>query len=290
MTYDDEDKGLAFLSECIKAGKIPELVSMGPDFNMDDQTYYVQWETLQSLETGILFIMGVFKTSDSEIFNVINTDVMKSISFHDIWNRNKEDIYEFIVEKHKIAGHSVTFEEINNIKIAVEASFKSDDTGFIFHVSPLLSILNALINLYLDGHIKKMVFVAQKKYCHEWRSMRGLRNTLTPFFSENKDYPVYIDITSESFGEYISRLNSSLNNSVIVTMDKELLQNSIENPKLDNATFIVPRCQRLGLSGKYIEELSSKRISNEYILYEQKILLADAGKSNKKDSPNISDK
>jgi hypothetical protein len=66
---------------------------------------------------------------------------------------------------------------------------------------------------------------------------------------------------------------SQLDNAVIVTMDRELLELSVKSERYNRISFIIPECKRLGITNEYVNTISGKRLSNDYILYRQKPLI-----------------
>jgi hypothetical protein len=254
---------------------VPDLVPVGPNADIEEQAFYIQWDTIQSLETGILFLLGVMKTSKSEIFDILEPSIMKTISFSTVWGREpNETVYDLIAKKHAEHEYRIAEADMNRIESAVTESIKSDTLGILFQVAPMLSILNGLIRLHTDGLAKKMVFVAPQAMCAGCAS-QGPRTTLIPFFVEDKDHPIFVDITDISFTDYIIRMEEKdLKNSVIVTMEKDLLDQSVILDKLSNISFIVPECNRYKITPEYIATLMNKRVANEYILYKQKPLIA----------------
>jgi hypothetical protein len=276
LPYGEEDRGLAFLADCIKKGTLPDLVSVRSRSDEKEQNYYIEWETIQSLETGIICILGILKSSKASSCEKLDDDIMKSIAFGELWRRTDGTIYDFIVKKHAEKGIIITPSEIHAIEQKVQESLDADQSGIIFKASPVLALLNGLIRLHADGYVNKMIFVVQESICKACQ-MRGPRSTLIPFFNEDKDHPVYVDITSKPFHEYILQETiEDLNNSVIATVDKNLLEDSKVNAKLQNISFLIPECTYFGFTEEYVNtNLSGSRIVNEYILYKQKVIVAD---------------
>jgi hypothetical protein len=274
IQYDEEDRGLAFLSDCIRKGTIPELVSIRPKNNIKEQIYYVEWETIQSLETGILCILGILKSMGTESCEKLDDTVMKSISFSELWRRPSGTIYDVIVKKHAEKGIIITPSEIHAIEQQIQESLDADQTGIIFKASPVLVLLNGLIRLHMDGHVKKMIFVVPESMCRACQ-VRGPRTMLVPFFNEDNDHPVYVDITPKSFHEYMLQESvTDLNNSVIATVDKNLLEDSRNNIKFQGISFIIPNCTYRGFDSEYVNTtLAGSRITNEYILYKQQVIV-----------------
>ncbi len=272
MNYDVEDQGLVYIDQCIKKGEYPTLVNFGVSSVVAKQTFYVQWETIQSIESGIIFLLGMYKTSKNAAFEVLDENVMKSISTMSLWKReNDNSVYDYITELHAKNNIVISPEQMGKIKSIVETGIANDSQGILFQISPCMAFLNALINLHLDKMTTKIIFVVDKALCP--KALHAPHDVLIPFFIQDNAHPVYVDYREASFSEYIiSRPQELLNESGIVTFDKALLEASVTDPHLFNMTFLIPETPRFGFNISYVDLLSLRRATNEYIGYIQKVL------------------
>ncbi len=272
MQYDVEDQGLAYLDQCIKKGEYPTLVNFGVSSVVAKQTFYVQWETIQSIESGIVFLLGMYKTSKNTEFDILDANIMKSISTMSLWRWETDNsVYDYIVELHAKSGIVISPEQITKIKTIVDAGIANDSQGLIFQISPCMAFLNALINLHLDKMTTKIIFVVDKSLCP--KALHAPNDVLIPFFIHDIEHPIYIDYRENSFAEYIiNKPQILLDESGIVTFDKSLLEASVTDSHLFNMTFLIPETPRFGFNISYIDLLSLRRATNEYIGYIQKVL------------------
>jgi hypothetical protein len=265
--YDEEDRGLEFIANCFKGGIAPTLVDYAKSDQKQKQTYYVEWETMQSFETGFLFLLGAMRSSKNNLFQKLSPEIMNTLSFHKLWTRsNYADVFEYIQSLHD----NITDDDIKEMKRLVYESISTDVQGLIFQVSPFLSILNALMNIHTDRLSNKIIFVLKEHMCRN--AMDAPFKALLPFFDKNDDSLVYIDTTALTFCDYIEEnvKPEDLNNSVIVTYDPWLLENSSKKGIYENITFISPECKIRHINEDYFNTLSLKKPMNEYILYKQK--------------------
>jgi len=272
MKYDQDDSGLAYLAQCIRENIVPNIVGTGSKSVLEKQSFIIQWEMIQSLETGILFMLGLIHNSGDEIVRMLDTEIVSKISFSDVWHRKEDTVFDLIFARHEEKGIIISQEHKDYIKNKVFKTIQNDPSGLLYSVSPFLVFLNALINLYSDRMIKKMILVIPKEYTHPANEKPF--KIMAPYFPQDESYPIYIDITEKSFCDYIlSFSKKDLDESVIVTDSKELLEKSVEADIITNASFVFPECERSGFDLQYQDALLITKPANEYILYTQKALL-----------------
>ena len=212
-----------------------------------NQNYIIQYdEIIQSFDTGILCVIGMISELDKES-NCAKLDpkVMKNIDYWDLKDRESDiDVFKYIQLRHKSEGIKISDEIMKGVVREVDSKAYNDKTGLLLSVSPYLSGLNALINVYIDQTMTKLIIYVDNhkvRQCHE-----VVKRILKKCFIKSKKTPIYIEFSDISFNDFIIGLTKNysvmddLDGSVVMTTDRNFIESTAKNPKIKNVSVVFP--------------------------------------------------
>lgn len=283
INFDDGsiDPNIKFLIDTINSGTPLNLVNGSKNGKDVAQTYIIQWDGIvQHFDSGRLAMIGVAAQYGlSQACAELDSDIMKSIStYHLLYNLDKQlSFYDLIYELHKSKYPQNTWDNWKSIVKTVETDIdeliKNDTEGLIFQISPFLSVLNALKNMYIDNTISSAIFVLNESLCINCHKSPFI--ALSKFFEQNPERPIYIDLTNLTFDEYMkkyTREHSSLANHVIITDNNKFIWDTIENPNINGVSILMPYNPVKNLTDQVAKAASDAKMQNEYIVYTNKPL------------------
>lgn len=273
------DPNIKFLKDLVSSGRNVNIVR-GSEFGKS-QTYIIQWENIiQHFNAGKLAIIGTCaKYGLSQACAELDSEIMLKINSDNIlYNRPPHtSIYKFIADLHvsKYGEESKErwYDILKIVERDVNQTIEDDEYGLIFQVSPFLTPLNAIRNARTDGTVDKAIFVLNKKYCEKCHDTPF--KTLMSFFEENREKPVYIDITDKPFNDYMNDYiaeRKRVDNHVIVTDNRKFIWDTISNPKINGMSILMPYIPRKNLTDELAGMAGKAKLSNEYIVYTSKPL------------------
>lgn len=275
------DPNIKFLMDTIRSGTPLILNGGSSEIGDSSQTYIVQWNgIIQHFESGILAMIGTAsKYGLSQACAELDVEIMSAINtYHLIYNvDNKLSLYDLIYELHKSKYPSNTWDNwkrvIKTVENDINDLIENDDKGLLFQVSPYLSAVNALKNAHVDKTISSAIFVLESKFCKNCHDVPF--NTLSKFFKQDKDHPIYIDITDLSFDDYMTeyiKTHKNLKNHIIITDNGNFIWKTIENPKIAGVSILMPYNPTKNLTDELAETANKTKLENEYIVYTNKPL------------------
>lgn len=236
------------------------------------QQYVIQWENvIQSFETGILFLMGVIREMNPESsFHKMDADILKEISFKKLWCRSQRFFYDYLKDLHKEKGIELSDEDVATIQVEISSYLLSDTTGVLFEVSPKLDFLRALMQIYDQGEVSKLIFVIDEKFCKNCKDSPSL--FLTQFFDESVFSEIMLEVISVPIEEFLVdfRAKNTDLDTVFVIADPQVIVKSIEDPSFIEVTIIAPDIPGCDFSPEVFTYLNKYEYRNEYILFKQK--------------------
>lgn len=242
---------------------------------LTSQGYLVQWEdVIQSFDLGILFLFGALRAQRPESpIQKLDIDILKGIDFESLWNRDQISMFDYIKQLHIDKGYDEKeiSETIKSCENEILTYIRNDETGVIFGASPKLIFLKCLMNIYNDRDTDSIIFVVDEMYCAASRTVPHA--FLADLFPQDPNRPIYVDIRTKPFDEYVLDYKKEHPNDkiVIVTSTPKLLATSIDkNSVLKDVTIICPEFKAQDMVPGIFNFMNKIEYRNEYILYKQK--------------------
>lgn len=266
-----DDSGLASLVKDIKEHNPIGFINNNPNNSLSEIcSFIIQWEDIiQSFEVGMVYIMGLLRDK-YPVMKKYDYKLMSLINFRSVWNRSENTVFEFIKAIHAKNGIKILERDIKETESLIWEFIHNDSEGIIFNKSPLLSFLNSIINLYLDGECSSILFVVDEKYTKSKNGMKSFANLLKSYFPESNGKPIYIDTRKDSFLKYLSDNKCLKPNTVVVTSDIQTISSIATSTKLQDITVIYPEIKRLHLTNDYAPMLALLNQYMEFICYNNK--------------------
>lgn len=246
------------------------------------QNYIIQYDDIiQSFDTGILCVIGMISELDKNSNCAkLDSKVMKNIDYWDLRDRESDiDVFKYIQLRHKSEGINISDDIMKGVVREVDSKAYNDKTGLLVSVSPYLSGLNALINVYVDQTMSKMIIWINNhkvRQCHD-----VVKRILRKCFIRNKNIPIYIEFSDISFNDFIIGLTKNysvmdeLDGSVVMTTDRDFIQSTAENPKIKNVSVVFPVSNSNHLTEELPSILHLVKPECEYVGYKNNPLKSD---------------
>ena len=275
-----KDPDLQFLNDILANRAASVDIQFSPERGViQQQKYIVQYdEIIQSFDTGLLAMMGLITTiNENSPCKYLNKDVMEKITYSVLMSRDpKLDIYSFIQQRHQSEGIDLSNSMMTEIRCELEKTIFEDDTGMILNVSPFLSGLNGLINVFLDGNMTQLIIYIDDHKVQNSHS--EVKSILQRFFPKSDDCPVLLEFSNTSFHTFIKSLTKDytdrrdLTDVVIFTTDRNFIEDTVMNDELKNLSVVFPQynCYRLTKDTPSI--LHNLKPECEYVAYNSKLL------------------
>ena len=249
---------------------------------IEKQNYIIQYDDIiQSFDTGVIYMIGVIaKLDPNSNCAKLDPKVMKNINYWDLRDREPDmDVFKYIQLRHKSEDVIISDDIMKGVVREIDSKAFNDKTGMILSVSPYLTALNALINVYVDQTMLKMIIWIDNhkvRQCHD-----VVKRILKKCFIRSKNIPIYIEFSDISFNDFIEGLTKNyevmdeLDGSVVMTTDRKFIESTVNNPKIKNVSIVFPVAKSLHLSEEMPSLFHLIKPECEYVAFKQKPLKSE---------------